>query len=72
MTDYEWREVLPISETVAPTKSESFPMTIRLSDASSETRPSMHLSISTTRRTVRNRKMVVPIIVPAHIPKASS
>lgn len=61
-----------LDAAVSPNGSFSSPIGIRLSDNSSWINPSMHLSISTMRRTVKNKGITVPIIIPPAAPIKSS
>lgn len=61
-----------LDAAISPNGSFSSPIGIRLSDSSSWINPSMHLSISTMRRTVKSRGIVVPIIIPPATPIKSS
>lgn len=64
-TDYAWGKSLTVGRSVAPNGSVDFPFAIRLPDSSSWIKPSIHLSISTMHRTVRQRTIVMPVMIPA-------
>lgn len=65
--EIDWRESLSLDSELPPYGSIDLGIALEITDASVIARPSMHLCISTMRRTIKNKAMVIPIIVPIAI-----
>ena len=62
----EWGRSVKLDAAISPNGSFEFTFVMRRPDSISCTTPSLHLSISTMRRVVRQRTIVIPTIVPKH------